>query len=1020
MSENQPQKGNSLPLILGIGGAALVMLILGAVLLWNSGSTPATEETAQNTPAATAETAEGETETPTEPAETAGETAIAGEIALSDGAGTVQAIPATDFAGTTSLPAGSTPQSNVYTIANAGTGQATITVPGGVQATQDVLGWDGTTWQFVPSTASASGAELITAAGPLPQALLVVARPAAEIPAVSALVFPTNEDELSSEQPLPLELLPYLTNVDVLGGVLAAEGEIEGVTVAMPQGGYTQMLYVTNNSGAIIDQANIDQLLADEELRNKHLQVLLNAVTSGEFAGLNLDYRSILAGQASNYTLFVQSLAENLHAQNLKLAVTVPTPVQNADGSWDTAGYDVVSLAQHADLIYLQLPIDPAAYGEKGVADQLLTWAVRQVDRQKLVAFVTTNSVDELGGFLTEMPLTAVVAQIGTMETTTTTITPTAPITLALTSTATPFEWDDTAYANKFTYNTGTSDSTKHTVWIGNESNLALRLRLAKKYNLQGVSVAGLSYLPAAGGYPTALENYTSAQAEIPPANSASIVWSLATAEGSVIASTTGTEYTFAWEGSDTAGNYLATAVFAQGDLQATLGEATVVVAEPQVAEADPDAQPDEETEETEETGSTADANAVVSKDANVRLGPDVIYGLIANGARSGTRITVIGKDKSGLWYNIILPDGQKGWVYTSLVTLDAGVDVASLPEVEAPPPPVVVAPPPSSGGTTPPPAGGPPPPANLGGGFEIGGQTHTLANPVLMQTTGMKWVKFQHKWGCGSNPADVAGKIAQAHGSGFKVLLSMPGSPYPDSIDFNCYIEFLKGVAAQGPDAMEIWNEMNIDFEWPAGQIDPASYVNNMLKPAYTAIKGVNSNIIVISGALAPTGFDNGTNAWSDERYIKGMAAAGAANYMDCIGVHFNAGATSPSAVSGHPTGSAHYSWYFNPTLNLYYNAFGGSRKVCFTELGYLSGEGWGNLPPNFSWAGNTTIAQHAQWLAEAVSLSANSGKVRMLIVFNVDFTLFDGSDPQAGYGMVRKDGSCPACQTIKQVMGR
>jgi hypothetical protein len=287
------------------------------------------------------------------------------------------------------------------------------------------------------------------------------------------------------------------------------------------------------------------------------------------------------------------------------------------------------------------------------------------------------------------------------------------------------------------------------------------------------------------------------------------------------------------------------------------------------------------------------------------------------------------------------------------------------------------------------------------------------------MSYAGMTWVKFQHKWSPGDTADAVAGRIQQAQANGFKVLLSIPGAnAYPSTIDFNAYIDFLGGVAALGPNAIEIWNEMNIDFEWPAGQIDPTSYVNNMLAPAYNRIKSVNPNVMVISGAPAPTGFDNGTNAWADNRYMAGVAAAGGANYMDCIGVHHNAGATSPNTAAGHPTGSAHYSWYFLPTLNMYYNAFGGARQVCFTELGYLSGEDFGGVPSRFSWAGGTTVAQHAQWLAEAASLSASSGKVRMLIVFNVDFTVY-GDDPQGGYAMIRPGGDCPACEALHQVMG-
>jgi LysM repeat protein len=325
---------------------------------------------------------------------------------------------------------------------------------------------------------------------------------------------------------------------------------------------------------------------------------------------------------------------------------------------------------------------------------------------------------------------------------------------------------------------------------------------------------------------------------------------------------------------------------------------------------------------------------------------------------------------------------------------------------------------PPPSGGSS----GGSPPPPVTSGSFELGGQATGMGQADRMRHAGMAWVKFQHKWSPGDDPGAVAGRISEAHNAGFKVLLSIPGAnlyPAPGAIDFNAYVNFLGGVAALGPDAIEVWNEQNIDREWPAGQISPQAYVNNVLRPAYTAIKAANPNVMVISGAPAPTGFDNGTNAWADNRYMSGMAAAGAANYADCIGVHFNAGATAPNVSSGHPGGS-HYSWYYQPMVNLYYNAFGGSRKLCFTELGYLSGDGFPGISDAFGWARDTSVSEHAQWLAQAASLASSSGRVRMMIVFNVDFTTFDpAGDPQAGYAMIRPDGTCPACDTLHAVTG-
>jgi hypothetical protein len=217
-----------------------------------------------------------------------------------------------------------------------------------------------------------------------------------------------------------------------------------------------------------------------------------------------------------------------------------------------------------------------------------------------------------------------------------------------------------------------------------------------------------------------------------------------------------------------------------------------------------------------------------------------------------------------------------------------------------------------------------------------------------------------------------------------------------------------MRGLASLGPDAIEVWNEQNLNREWPSGQVSPASYVNNMLAPAYNAIKSTNPNVMVIAGALAPTGVNSGNDIWSDDRYVNGMRDAGASRYMDCLGVHHNAGATSPYVTSGHPAGT-HYSWYLPLTHNVYAGAFP-NTKLCYTELGYLSGEGYPPIPANFAWAGDNTVAEHAQWLGEAATILRSTGQVRLMIVFNVDFTVYT-DDPQAGYAILRPNGQCPAC---------
>lgn len=366
-----------------------------------------------------------------------------------------------------------------------------------------------------------------------------------------------------------------------------------------------------------------------------------------------------------------------------------------------------------------------------------------------------------------------------------------------------------------------------------------------------------------------------------------------------------------------------------------------------------------------------------------------------------------------------------------ALALIVGGETIGTAPEQEA----VVVGAPDStiglgSGGTAavPIPADMPAPVTAAGafGSFELGGQVnHVIRHPDQMREAGMTWVKFQLAWGEDMDASVAWDLIERGRRENFKVLLSITGqSKYPTEINTELFLEFLRGVAYYGPDAIEVWNEPNLDFEWPRGQIDGGKYTREILAPAYNAIKSVNSNIMVISAAPSPTGAFFGEGGCSlqgygcdDWLYLQQMAEMGAANYMDCVGAHFNTGATPPSWNTGHPAdpGYQHYSWYYGGMLQLYGGTFG--RPVCFTELGYLSGEGLGAVPERFNWAAGTTVSQQAAWLAEAAQLSRESGQVRLMIVWNVDFTYW-GDDPMAGYAIIRPDGSCPACAALDEVM--
>ncbi|MBE2193402.1 MAG: LysM peptidoglycan-binding domain-containing protein [Anaerolinea sp.] len=317
---------------------------------------------------------------------------------------------------------------------------------------------------------------------------------------------------------------------------------------------------------------------------------------------------------------------------------------------------------------------------------------------------------------------------------------------------------------------------------------------------------------------------------------------------------------------------------------------------------------------------------------------------------------------------------------------------------------------------TTPPVVVNPPPTG--GSSFELGGQVTGL-NPnteAVLRSAKMAWVKFQIQ----VNDGNAQAILQNAKALGFKVFFGVVGdknqvlnAQYQDS-----YAAYVGNLARAGADAIQVWNEMNIDREWPTGQINAALYVQ-LLQKAYAAIKAGNPATLVITGAPAPTGAEGAfgrARVQNDDTYYADLARAGAANFADCIGVHYNEGVVPATQTSGDPRDN--YPTRYLPTmLNRALASFPG-KSACFSELGYVSPEGYGPLPAGFAWGANTTAQQQAQYLGQAVAFLRSTGRVRLMIIFNIDFTRYDQEDPQAGYAIIRPGNVCIACATLSAAM--
>ena len=351
---------------------------------------------------------------------------------------------------------------------------------------------------------------------------------------------------------------------------------------------------------------------------------------------------------------------------------------------------------------------------------------------------------------------------------------------------------------------------------------------------------------------------------------------------------------------------------------------------------------------------------------------------------------------------------------------------------------------PPGSGGTPPPPP--PPPPSS---GFGYGMQAHLWGVPMekpldMVRGAGFNWVKQQLRWewveknGKGQfewRTPDLIVDLAAARG--LKVLFSVTAAPQwanggnpvtSPPLNPNDLADFFRAMATRYKGrvgAYEVWNEQNLSCaEWGCKPVNAADYVN-LLRLSYQAIKAADPSAIVISGALTPTGWNDGTTAIDDVVFLDQMYAAGLKNYCDAIGAHPNGFDNPPGDWVDRSTDSnaqmkGHPSFYFRRAEQLrdIMVKYGdGNKKMWITEVGWTTL----NQNPDYAYGAHTSEAEQAQFLVDAIKMAKNWGWVQALFVWNLNFqTVVPPSDEKYPYGIVRSDWSPRPAYTALQQMAK
>lgn len=317
---------------------------------------------------------------------------------------------------------------------------------------------------------------------------------------------------------------------------------------------------------------------------------------------------------------------------------------------------------------------------------------------------------------------------------------------------------------------------------------------------------------------------------------------------------------------------------------------------------------------------------------------------------------------------------------------------------------------------------------------------------PIIdqLRELGVGWVKVQVSWKLFQPYADQysADRFAEldefvrrANDAGIAILLSVSKAPEwsrpttemdgPPS-DFGLYREFMATLAERYRGrvaAYELWNEANLQREWSGGSVRNGRTLNaadfvNLIREGAAGVRAADTDAILISGAPATTGVNDGLVAIDDRVFLRQMLEAGVADFVDAIGAHPYGWANPPDSSvndgdTAVPTHNDHPSFFFKDTLNDYaalLAEFGlADMPIWVTEFGWGSFDGFDVPPPaGAEFMANVTEWQQAVYILRAYELANKWEEIGPMFLWNLNFgPLLGNQFSESGYSLLRPDDS-------------
>ena len=903
--------------------------------------------------------------------------------------------------------------------------------------------WRDGRWQTVPSTLVRSALQIESRLDHVPDNLLLVQDDISLLPDLTLLM---DADQL----PAPGTAHEVVDRVGVAFSTLRGDGGLEGEIAPVDTSSKPVLLGIGNTeaNGTVRADLLINMLSSGGQLQNQSISIL-DAVREFGFHGVYLHYGglSLQPGAGPNFTAFAAGLAAELKADDPthRLIVQVEPPRQVSEVEWDTLGYDWVGLSEFADQVVVPAPLAPEDFRPGSYPfESLLMYATGRIPRSKLTIALHADSVGVSDTQLAMMPFSST---IGLMK---------GSLAVDAVGDNLMMQLDRSTLAEEPRYDpilhqyTLTIRGGSQKVYVGDATALRAKLGILARHNISNVVLDVSNNLDLDPAVWDTVAEFKSDQSELvatPAEYRVEFNISLAgEAKAHLWAPIEETSKAFPLEET---GTYQVEAFIAI-DGQKFPGTDTRTVTVASLTESN--AQTLDKPVLVPGPGSTIQAHRLPSVNSNV----------VERNLKLGVQYEIVGRNRDTTWLQIEESlENQAprpvGWVNAPANSewIQGGQLLNRLPVISIAPDPV---PPPAASSST-----------SASALWGYGVQAHMLGGGDLITRSmlstkqlGFNWIKQQVRWeDFEPQPGNLDPKNIQdldwirteAEKQGISVLLSVLAAPaWAREARFNAsvtgppsnnatFARFVGSLATRycksSIRAIEVWNEQNLHYEWGNKPINAAEYVQ-LLKEASAAIRAACPNMLVVSGALTPTGNnrrpDGFVLARDDLEYLKEMIQLGMLSYVDAVGAHPSGYNVPPHATkqdycsiiagtgmanfdAGCDNNNPHRSFSFRSTMEEYRAAVEPVKPnipIWPTEFGWAVAS-----PPGYPGRGyalENSYQEQAAWTVQAYQMMERWGWVAAPILWNLNFRVTAPGTEKEQWGIVNPDWSpLPVYNSLK-----